>query len=99
MRDGRWQRRRSKSFAFSASPLLTPLQSALGDIEEAYQSRVNQYVGVLPPTLASQVQRIGMEALSLNIGSYDYTVRDSINTAIESCVLCFRVLGCEADDC
>jgi hypothetical protein len=60
------------------------MQSALGDMEEAYQARVNQYAGVLPPILANQVQRIGMEALSLNLGPYDYTVRESINTAIQS---------------
>lgn len=45
---------------------------------------VNQYSGVLPPNLVTNIQAIGKTALSLNLGAYDSGVRDAINSAILS---------------
>lgn len=54
------------------------------DIEEAYQDKVNQFSGVLPPNVVAAVQAIGTSALSLNLGPYDAAVRNTINNAILS---------------
>lgn len=45
---------------------------------------VDQYSGVLPATLVTNIQAIGKTALSLNLGAYDSAVRDTINDAILS---------------
>ena len=63
------------------------LQSALADIEEAYQARINQFAGVLPPNLVTNIQQIGLATLTTNIGPYEKATRDRINTAICECLI------------
>ena len=58
--------------------------TALKDLQTAYISRVNQYASGLPPLVARDIQAIGIEAMSLKVGSYDEALRKEINTAINS---------------
>lgn len=41
-------------------------------------------MGVLPPALAYNIQRIGLTSITLATGSYDSNVRDLVNSAILS---------------
>merc|ERR1712093_632235 len=77
--------------------------STLEDIEEAYISQTNQFLGVLPPALAANIQAIGISKLTLNVGSFDASVRDNINSAIlsataatsgESASLVYSLIDC-----
>lgn len=45
-----------------------------------------RYAGALPPSLAADVQKIGVATLTLNIGPYDNSTRTAINDAILSAV-------------
>lgn len=52
------------------------------ELEEAFVNKANQYLGVLPPILAYNIQRIGLTAITLTTDSYESNVRDAINSAI-----------------
>lgn len=58
--------------------------SSLASLEEAFINKANQYLGVLPPILAYNIQRIGLTAITLGTDTYESNIRDSINSAIWS---------------
>lgn len=81
----------------------SPPQTTLGDIEEAYIDKVNQFAGVLPAELVANIQAIGITKLTLNVGSFDSNVRNNINSAIlsataatsgETASLVYNLLDC-----
>lgn len=59
-------------------------KSTLARVEQSYFQAVDQYSGVLPPTIVTQVQAIGLQALSLSLDPYQNSTRNAINAAILS---------------
>lgn len=60
--------------------------STLNKVEQSYIAATNQYSGYLPPNIVSDVQSIGLQALSVSLDPYQNATRNAINDAILSSV-------------